>query len=75
MAIDTPQKRSSTFQIPGIMMNPFPRGVVDAPNRQQMADVYAGIAAAAPLPARCTNWVPSSRNTSIWVPEKEVVPC
>jgi len=79
--IDTPQKRSSVFELPGLMTNPFPKNIVDAPSRQQISDVYAGIAAAPPLPRKCTTWtnakeksspwVSSKKNTSIWVPEKD----
>ena len=79
--IDTAQKRMSVFQLPGLMTNPFPSGGIEAPDRQQISDVYAGIASAGPLPRRCTSWVAvrektspwinSKKNTSIWVPEKE----
>ena len=29
MAIDTPQKRMSVFQLPGLMTNPFPSGTTN----------------------------------------------
>lgn len=69
MAIDTPAKRSSVFQLPGLMTNPFPEGSIGQGSRQQSSDVYRGILAAVPqfLPST-TCWNASSTNNSTWRP-------
>lgn len=83
MAIDTPQKRSSVFQLPSEMMNPFPSSGIDAPDRQQISDIYAGILAQMPnilpnetcwhpLGAGATSWKNSSSNVSTWKRQQQV---
>lgn len=68
MAIDTAQKRMSVFELPGLMTNPFPFGSTNTqPNRQQMADIYAGILASAPMSSNETCWTRSGRKTGTWV--------
>jgi len=81
MPLDSPQKRMSVFDVPGLMTPPFPDGSIDVHDRVQMSDQYMGIRLAPPLPSRCTNWVnakektspwvASKKNRSTWVPEKE----
>ena len=67
MSVDTPQKRSSCFEVPGLMMNPYPNGLNTAPDRVQMSDIYAGIAVAMPFvrPSE-TCWADAQRNDSSW---------
>jgi hypothetical protein len=74
MAINTPQKRMSVFQLPGLMTNPFPSGTTNTkPNRQQMADTYAGITAVFTPPSNETCWIDSKSNTSTWINSKKTV--
>lgn len=67
MSIDTRQKRSSVFELPGLMMNPFPDGSITAPDRHQISDIYSGISASTPGSISETCWNPSLGNTSSWV--------
>lgn len=72
MSIDTPQKRYSVFQLPGLMMNPMPNVNMTQSDRQQMADIYVGITPVIPAgPPDTTIWTNSLNNDSIWKQDKE----
>jgi hypothetical protein len=72
--IDTPKKRSSVFELPGLMMNPFPSGIILQGDRQQISDVYAGILSTVPGFLKSgTHWVDEKTRTNVWSKEKESV--
>ena len=74
MAIDTRQKRqSSGFDVPGLMLNPFPFGVVTASDRIQISDQYTGIAPQIPLvPPNTTLWTQQRSAPSGWSSTKDL---
>jgi hypothetical protein len=66
LSIDTAQKRSSVWEVPGVQLNPFPTGSVDIRDRQEMSDVYCGIGAVAFYLPSTTCWNNGYRSSSVW---------
>lgn len=71
MSLLTAQARSSVFEVPGLMLCPFPTGTIGAADRVQISDLYAGLQVAPPLTSNQTSWVSESQGTDVWVPEQQ----
>ena len=64
---DSAQARFSTFEVPGLMMTPFPHGADSAADRSQLNDLYAGIAGQIPASTAETCWTNVGQASSPWV--------
>jgi hypothetical protein len=66
LSLDTPQKRSSVFQLPGIMTAPYPSGAITKSDRQQISDIYCGISVSTGLPISQTYWFKGKASGNAW---------